>query len=197
MVTAWSLRLTVYLARRVAALHPEEDARYQDLRKAWAGRLDLRFFVFFQAQALAAVIFSAPHAIAAVDPTPDLGPLELSGIALWLCGLAGESLADYQLARFKADPGRRGQVCRAGLWNYSRHPNYFFEWLVWCGFAVFALGSPYGALGLVAPALMLYTLLKVTGIPATEEAAVKRRGDAYRAYQRTTSAFVPWFPRKA
>jgi steroid 5-alpha reductase family enzyme len=114
---------------------------------------------------------------------------------VFLAGLIGESAADWQLARFKATPGHAGRICQAGVWNYSRHPNYFFEWLVWCGFALVALAAPWGWLGLLSPALMLYTLLRVTGIPATEAAALARRGDAYREYQRTTSAFVPWFKR--
>ena len=194
LVLAWSARLTVYLYRRVASLHPVEDTRYQDLRQDWAAHLNVRFFVFFQAQALAAVAFSLPHAIAAVDDTTPLGPIHLLAAAITSAGVVGESLADYQLARFKSDPRHRGAICREGLWRYSRHPNYFFEWVVWCGFALYALPSPLGMLGLAAPALMLYTLLRVTGIPATEAAAVKRRGDAYREYQRTTSAFVPWFP---
>ena len=197
LVLAWSARLTIYLSRRVGALHPVEDARYQDLRQDWATNLDVRFFVFFQAQALAAVAFSLPHAIAAVDAATPVGPIHLVAAGITAVGVAGESVADYQLARFKSDPRRRGEICQVGLWRYSRHPNYFFEWLVWCGFAIYALPSSYGPLGLVAPALMLYTLLRVTGIPATEAAAVKRRGDAYRQYQRTTSAFVPWFPANA
>jgi steroid 5-alpha reductase family enzyme len=195
MVVAWSLRLTVYLYRRVMGHHPVEDTRYQDLRQAWANNLDLRFFVFFQAQALAAVAFSLPHAIVLANAEPGLGLLEWMGAALWLTGFAGESIADRQLARFKQDPANRGRVCEVGLWRYSRHPNYFFEWLVWCGFALFALGSPGGWVGMASPAMMLFTLLRVTGIPATEAAAVARRGEAYRAYQRRVSAFVPWFRR--
>jgi steroid 5-alpha reductase family enzyme len=196
LVIAWSARLTTYLSRRVASLHPVEDTRYQDLREEWAANLEARFFVFFQAQALAAVAFSLPHAIAAVDDATVVGPVHVLAAATIAIGVSGESLADYQLACFKANPRHRGAICQTGLWRYSRHPNYFFEWVVWCGFAAYALPSPFGAMGLLAPALMLYTLLRVTGIPATEEAAVKRRGDAYREYQRTTSAFVPWFPAR-
>lgn len=195
MVAAWSLRLTIYLYRRVMGHHPVEDTRYQDLRRDWAHALDRRFFVFFQAQAAAAVLFSVPHAVAFAHPAPSMTWVEWLGVAVWAIGLAGEALADWQLARFKADPAHAGRICQAGLWNYSRHPNYFFEWLVWCGFAIFALGAPWGVLGLLSPALMLFTLLRVTGIPATEAAALARRGDAYREYQRTTSAFVPWFKR--
>jgi len=81
------------------------------------------------------------------------------------------------------------------LWNYSRHPNYFFEWLIWVAFALFALGSPYGYLGLVSPLLMLFFLFRVTGIPATEAQALRTKGEDYKQYQQTTSAFVPWFRR--
>ena len=196
MVAAWSLRLTIYLLRRVMRHHPVEDTRYQDLRRDWAHNLDARFFVFFQAQALAAVAFSVPHALALGNPAPALQPLEWLGLVVFLVGLVGESVADWQLARFKANPANAGRICQAGLWNYSRHPNYFFEWLVWCGFALVALAAPWGWLGLLSPALMLYTLLRITGIPATEAAALARRGEAYREYQRTTSAFVPW-PKRA
>ena len=83
------------------------------------------------------------------------------------------------------------------MWNYSRHPNYFFEWLIWVAFAFFALAAPYGWIGLIAPALILYFLLRVTGIPATEAQALRSRGEEYQRYQRTTSAFVPWFPKRA
>ena len=99
--------------------------------------------------------------------------------------------------RFRADPANRGRFISTGVWEWSRHPNYFFEWLVWVGYAVFALGSPWGWLGLIAPALMLHFLLNVTGIPMTEELSLKSKGDAYREYQRTTSAFVPWFPKSS
>jgi steroid 5-alpha reductase family enzyme len=117
---------------------------------------------------------------------------ELAGLALWAVALAGESVADAQLARFKRDPANRGQVCRTGLWGRSRHPNYFFEWLLWCAFALMATGTPWGWVSWSAPALMLYFLLRVTGIPLTEKQAVASKGDAYRTYQREVSAFVPW-----
>jgi steroid 5-alpha reductase family enzyme len=81
------------------------------------------------------------------------------------------------------------------LWRYSRHPNYFFEWLIWMAFAMFALGSTGGFWGLLSPALILYFVLRVTGIPATEAQALRTRGEEYRRYQQTTSAFVPWFPK--
>ena len=109
--------------------------------------------------------------------------------------LAGEALADRPLEWFKKDPKNRGRVCQVGLWRYSRHPNYFFEWLAWMAFALFALPSPLGFLSLACPALMLWFLLKVTGIPATEAQALRSKGEAYREYQQSTSAFFPWRPK--
>ena len=86
---------------------------------------------------------------------------------------------------------------RQGLWRYSRHPNYFFQWLTWVAYALMALAAPWGWIGLLAPLLILYLIVFVTGIPPSEEQALKSRGDDYRRYQRETSAFVPWFPRRA
>ncbi len=195
MVAAWSLRLGGYLFRRVRALHPTEDGRYERLRRDWAHALHARFFVFFQVQGALNLLLATPLALACANATPRLHALEWAAAALWLLALCGETVADRQLERFKADPARREEVCREGLWRLSRHPNYFFEWLVWCAYALFALPSPGGAWALLCPLLMLYFLFRVTGIPATEAQALRSKGDAYRAYQRTTSAFVPWFPR--
>ena len=125
----------------------------------------------------------------------DLG-VGLLFVAVWLLAVGGEVLADRQLAVWRANPAHRGRVCRAGLWRYSRHPNYFFEWLHWWSYPLLAWGSPEWQLTLLGPALMLYTLLKVTGIPYTEQQALASRGDDYRAYQHSTSAFIPWFPKK-
>jgi len=122
---------------------------------------------------------------------------DVLAIAVWIVAIAGEGVADRQLARFRADPENRGKTCRAGLWRYSRHPNYFFEWVHWFTYVLLAFGSPYVWLTLAGPAVMLLFLYKVTGIPYTEKRALMSRGDDYRRYQETTSAFVPWFPRKA
>ena len=149
--------------------------------------------MFFELQALLVVVFSTPFLFAAFNSTPALSNVEIVGLALAAIGVLGEATADLQMQAFKRDPASRGRVCDVGLWGYSRHPNYFFESVVWWGFFIAALGSPYGWITVVCPLLMLYFLLRVTGIPLTEEYAVRSKGDAYREYQRTTSAFVPWF----
>lgn len=188
---AWSIRLGLYILARVLRHHPHEDARYQTLRKRWPG--PGKFLLFFEFQALLGAIFSLPFLYASYNSTPGLRPIEIAGLALAALAFCGEALADLQMQAFKRDPANKDAVCQKGLWHYSRHPNYFFESLVWWGFFIAALGSPYGWITLICPALMLYFLCKVTGIPLTEEYAVASKGDAYREYQRTTSVFFPWF----
>jgi steroid 5-alpha reductase family enzyme len=194
MVVVWSVRLGGYLWIRVAKHHPEEDGRYAALREQYPRHTWLMFFGFFQLQALLLVVLSVPFAMTVANPQVNLSMWEWGGAALWLVAMAGETLADFQLHRFRSQPGSKGRTCKVGLWRFSRHPNYFFEWLVWVAYFVFALGTSDGWITIYGPALMLFFLLKVTGIPATEAQALKSRGAEYREYQRTTSVFVPWFP---
>lgn len=197
----WGFRLAGHLLFDRVLGHPEEG-RYVALREKWAAAADRNLFVFFQAQAVLAAILSIPFLLGVSERPDSPGPFArigfwpLVGAGLWLIGLVGESVADRQLARFKDETANRGQVCRVGLWRYSRHPNYFFEWIIWCGFACLGLDAGLGWLGLIGPALILLFVLKITGIPPTEAQALRSRGDAYREYQRTTSAFFPWFARK-
>ncbi len=190
---AWSLRLGTYILLRVLRHHPQEDVRYETLRARWTGAG--MFLIFFELQAVLVVIFSLPFLFVACNTAPTLSPLEIAGLTLAIIALGGETLADLQMQAFKRDPASKGQVCQRGLWRYSRHPNYFFEAMIWWAFFLVALGSPFGWIALACPLLMLQFLLKVTGIPLTEEYALKSKGAAYREYQRTTSAFIPWFRR--
>jgi steroid 5-alpha reductase family enzyme len=194
MAGIWSSRLAGYLLFARVIGKPEEG-RYVQLRQDWKTNLPLRFLFFFEFQALLDVALSIPFLVVCLNAQSPLGWPEFLGAAIWLIGMAGEAVADQQLHAFKNDPANKGKTCQVGLWRYSRHPNYFFEWLIWVGFATFALSSPWGFLGILSPALILYFLLGLTGIPATEAQALRSRGDEYREYQRRTSAFVPWFPR--
>ena len=194
MVAVWGIRLAVHLLTDRILGHPEEG-RYRELRRQWVTGIPLKFLLFFEFQAALALLLSAPFYLAARNTAPSFAPLEIAAAALWLVAVAGESVADRQLAAFKRDPANRGLTCRAGLWNWSRHPNYFFEWLVWVAFALFALPAPWGWAGLLSPALVLFFLFRITGIPATEAQALRTRGEDYRRYQRTTSAFFPLPPK--
>jgi len=201
LAVLWSLRLGLHLAVRVSKHHPVEDVRYARLRELWGERTGRKMFGFFQVQGVLQAILSMPFLLVCLNPEAPgthwagLSPLEWAGAALWLIALCGESIADLQLSRFRNDPANRGRVCQVGLWRWSRHPNYFFEWLIWVAWAVFAWDSPLGCLSLICPVLMWHFLVNVTGIPMTEELSVRSKGDAYREYQRTTSAFIPWFRR--
>ena len=195
-IVVWSWRLAFHIHRR-AARSGVEDGRYRALREEKGDGFQAWIFWFFQAQGVSVVLLSLPALLALANEAPAPNATDLLGAALLLTSIVGESIADRQLDRFRADPTNRGRVCRDGLWRYSRHPNYFFEWLHWLAYPVWTWGLPYGTLTWAAPAVMLLLMLKVTGIPPTEEQALKSRGDAYRDYQRTTSAFFPWFPTES
>jgi steroid 5-alpha reductase family enzyme len=195
LVVVWSLRLGTHLCLRIARHHPEEDGRYRQLRRDWSHGFAWKMFGFFQVQAISVVVLGAGFLVGSLNSAPRLKPLEIAATALWLVAIAGEGLADAQLAAFTKKTANRGRVCDTGLWRYSRHPNYFFEWLVWVAYFVFALASPGGWVAIVGPAGILWLLLRVTGIPMTEAQSLRSRGDAYRRYQETTSSFVPWFPK--
>lgn len=193
MVSVWGFRLAYYLINRY--VRQDEEPRYQDIREAWGPQnTDFKFLLMFLFQGLLVVILSLPFLIISRNDQPFWSYWELWGFILWAIGLIGESLADLQLEAFKKNPDNKGQVLKTGLWRFSRHPNYFFEFIVWVGYFVFALGSPWGILAVISPGLILFLLLGVSGVPLNEAQALKTKGDAYREYQRTTSSFVPWFP---
>jgi steroid 5-alpha reductase family enzyme len=192
---AWGLRLAWHLLTDRVIGAKEEDGRYKDLRAKLGPRTNLFHFFFFQFQAALVVGLAIPFLFAASDTGPFPRITDIAGALLWFTGIIGESIADRQLKAFKELPDSRGKTCRVGLWQYSRHPNYFFEWLMWCSYALVASGADHGVWAALAPAFMLLLILKVTGIPPTEARALRTRGDDYREYQRTTSAFVPWFPK--
>lgn len=190
----WSLRLAFYLLVNRYVGKPE-DGRYRALRHRWAGRANALFFLFFQLQASWALLFALPALVVAHHAGPLQPVWTLLALATWTTSVLGETIADLQLARWRADPANRGKTCRHGLWRYSRHPNYFFEWVHWWTYVFLAVGSPFLWLSIVVAGIMLVFLLKLTGIPYTEQQASRSRED-YRTYQKTTSIFIPWFPSK-
>lgn len=195
LLGAWSFRLSLYLLVDRVIGQPEEG-RYRTMRQNWGDSAQKRLFLFFQIQAFVALLFALPAWVACCHTASHWTAWDLIGVAVWCVSFVNTAVADRQLVRFKRRPENRGKTCRQGWWRYSRHPNYFFEWLHWWSYAAFSVGAAYWWISFLAPLLMLYFLLRVTGIPPTEAQALANRGDDYRRYQRTTSAFFPWFPKK-
>lgn len=199
MAGLWALRLGSYLLfNRV--LKPggkdggKEDGRYAHMRERLGNKAQAVFFLFFQVQALFVLMFTIPLLVPLGNPHPAPTFWDALAVLVWLVAVGGEALADKQLARFRDNPAHRGKTCQVGLWRYSRHPNYFFEWLHWFAYLLLGIGSDWWWLAALGPVVMIVFLYKITGIPHTERQAQSHRQD-YAEYQRNTSAFFPWFPK--
>ncbi len=191
----WFARLGSHLLLRV--LSEGEDGRYVAMRKYFGKRINLFHFFFFQVQAALVVLCTLPvwylsHVIN-ISIT-----LKIIALLIVVVAFIGEHQADHQLHLWRSDPDNKGKTCRTGLWKYSRHPNYFFEWCHWFAYPILGLGIGFSSGGgwlWLAPIIMFCFLYWGTGIPYTEKQALKSRGEDYRNYQKTTSAFIPWPPK--
>ena len=194
LVAIWSLRLGVHIAIRTAGI--SDDPRYAAFAREWGSGAPRRMFIFLQNQALGTIPLAFAIFVAAHVPGETLRLQDFIGVAILLIAIAGEALADRELKRFREDPANKGRVCDVGLWRWSRHPNYFFEWFGWLAYPVIALSSdyPWGLATLLAPIFMYWILVYVTGIPPLEEQMLRSRGDRYRDYQLRTSRFFPLPP---
>ena len=195
-VAAWSLRLGVHIAERTAGI--TDDPRYAAFAEEWGIHAPRRMFLFLQNQGFGSIPLVFAIFVAAHVPSPDLRLQDYLGALVLLLGIVGEAFADTQLKQFRERPGSRGLVCDIGLWRWSRHPNYFFEWLGWLAYPVIAISPDYawGWAALLAPAFMYWILVYVTGIPPLEAQMLRSRGERYRDYQSRTSIFFPLPPRQ-
>jgi len=195
LTTLWGLRLALYIFIRNWG--HGEDRRYQ----AWRAQYGVRFwwvslFTVFGLQGVLLLIISLTLQIGQISAIPArLVVLDYLGVILWAVGFLFEAVADWQLYRFKADPGNKGRVMNRGLWAYSRHPNYFGESLVWWGLFLITLAVPGGGWVVISPLLITFLLLKVSGVTLLEKTIVDSRPE-YAEYIKSTSSFIPWFPRK-
>jgi steroid 5-alpha reductase family enzyme len=196
LVAIWSLRLGIHIAIRTAAI--SDDPRYAAFAKEWGVNSARRMFVFLQNQGFGSIPLVFAIFVAARFPLATLRLQDYLGAAILFAGIAGEAVADWQLKRFRAQEANKGRVCDVGLWRWSRHPNYFFEWFGWLAYPVIALSVDYqwGWATLLAPAFMYWILVYVTGIPPLEAQMLRSRGDRYREYQSRTSVFFPLPPQK-
>lgn len=191
----WGLRLGVYLHRRVAG-HPE-DPRYAAFRAGNPATYPLRMLWVSLPQAPASALLSIPVILAARRPEPQLDIRDLIALLILIAALVGETVSDEQMRRFRANPANRGQVMDRGLWAWSRHPNYFFQWLGWTAYPVIALNPahPITWLSLIGAVVMYGLLRHVSGVPPLETAMLASRGDLFRDYQRRVSVFFPLPPK--
>jgi len=194
-IAVWSLRLGLHIAGRTKGA--DEDPRYAKLIEEWGASAALRLWLFLQVQALAAFILVLAVYLAAANPEPFPRLIDLVAIAVAVIAIGGEAISDRQLAAFRKTPEAKTGVMEIGIWRYSRHPNYFFEWLGWCAWPLLAITMPLGLswLSLLAPMLMYWLLVHVSGIPPLEHHMLVSRGDKFRALQARVNAFFPG-PRK-
>lgn len=200
MAGAWGVRLGAHLYRRWR--REGEDKRYAKiLRKdREKGRFAIAaLFKVWLGQAVLLFLVSSPAQVgilASEAPSP-IGAIAWAGFALWLVGISFEWVGDWQLARFKADPANDGKVLDTGLWRYTRHPNYFGDTCAWWGIwlACASTGWEYALYTVAGPIFLTYTLTRWSGAPMLEAGMKKTRGDAYAAYVRRTSGFVPLPPK--
>lgn len=190
LVLVWGIRLGGYLFWTRLRLG-KKDARYESLQQKQTIPAPLFFLIHYLIQAcfqsaVGFVFIFTSHG----DGT--LSAYDVTGLILWGAGFFGAILADGQLHRFRSSPENRDRVCQRGLWNYSRHPNYFFEILLWFGFSFLGASAPLGLLGFLSPIVLLLTMRFITG-PIAERQSLRSKPDAYRHYQDTTSMIVPWF----
>jgi steroid 5-alpha reductase family enzyme len=195
IVLFWSGRLSLHLWQD-RIVPGKEDPRYAALAAHWGARAQRNFVWVFLGQVPLAGLFLLPITLAFGHGDAAWRWLDTFGLGIALIALYGEFAADRQLARFRKNPANKGQVCRDGLWRYSRHPNYFFEWLHWFSYVAFAAGASHGIWAWVGPVMMFVFLRYITGVPFAERSSLRSRGEAYRKYQRTTSVFIPWRPQR-
>jgi len=189
----WGLRLTLHLFPRV--IRNEEDFRYKKFKENWGKNFYLRaYFQIFLAQGLLMLIIALPIILVNANLTEGFGLLDNIGIVIWSLGFIIETVADYQLKQFIADPTNKGKIMTEGIWAYSRHPNYFGESLIWWGLFCISVSAPYGYITVLSPLVITLLLLFVSGVPLLENKY--KNNQEYAEYSKKTSKFILWFPKK-
>ncbi|MDD2458228.1 MAG: DUF1295 domain-containing protein [Eubacteriales bacterium] len=193
LVTVWGLRLTYYLMRR--NLGKPEDFRYANMRATWnPSTFYLRMFIqIYLLQLVLNFLINWTTITANLQDLAGWSPLASVGVAVWLVGFFFESVGDWQLKHFKAEPQNKGQLIETGLWRYSRHPNYFGEAVQWWGIYLLAISGGRNFWLVVSPLLITVFLLYISGVPMLEKKYAGRPD--WEDYKRRTSKFFPWFPK--
>lgn len=197
LIIFWSLRLGLHIAQRTRGI--TDDPRYAALVRGWGADATRQMFWLAQKQALVSIPLALSIVLAAYNPAPQLRVQDWIGFAVLLVGIGGEAAADSQLRAFRSNPANHNQLCETGLWRWSRHPNYFFEWFGWLAYPLIAIdvsgGYVWGYAALAGPLCMYWLLVYVSGIPPLEAHMLERHREQFRAYQARTNAFFPAPPR--
>ncbi|WP_337268227.1 DUF1295 domain-containing protein [Oryzifoliimicrobium ureilyticus] len=194
LIALWSARLGSHIGTRTRG--GGEDPRYAKFIEEWGDSASSKLFFFLQIQAVAAFVLVLAVYLAASNDAAFPTAVDGAALLIGLIALAGEAISDHQLAQFRKTPQAKSEICEVGLWRYSRHPNYFFEWMFWCCWPLMAIDtSGWGLLSLLAPLMMYWLLVHVSGIPPLEEHMLKSRGEKFRALKNRVNAFFPG-PRK-
>lgn len=196
MVAIWGLRLSAYLTWRNWG--GGEDYRYQAMRKRHGDAFWWKsLYIVFGLQGFLTWFIGLPLMLTMISANSSpLSWIDDAGIALWAIGLAFESVGDWQLARFKANPENKGRVMDRGLWRYTRHPNYFGDALLWWGMFIVTLSATGAYWTVICPIAMTFLLMRVSGVPLLERRLNKTRPE-YADYAARTSAFFPWPPAQS
>ncbi len=199
LVAIWSVRLGTHILQRTLGAS-SEDPRYAEMRSQWKDGFQSRLFWFLQLQALAAFVLVLSVGIAAHNPAPGIRAPDVIGALVLLGAIFGEGAADTELKQFAAERANKGKICDKGLWSWSRHPNYFFEWLGWLAYPIIAInlrGQYFlGFVALSGPVFMFVLLRYVSGVPPLEDHMIRKHGGNFRVYQERVSAFFPMPPGK-
>jgi steroid 5-alpha reductase family enzyme len=197
-VTLWALRLGFHIGARTSGI--ADDPRYAALRQGFGSRRSRQMWLLVQKQALVTIPLALTIFLAAHNPAAALRLQDYLAMVVFALAIGGEAVADQELRRFRRMSSSGDGICQVGLWHWSRHPNYFFEWFGWLGYPLIAIdlsgGYPWGWLALIGPACMYWLLVHVSGIPPLEEHMLRTRGQSFRAYQARTNAFFPWRSRE-
>lgn len=194
LVGLWATRLAVYVYVRNRG--KPEDPRYQQMRERWGTHVQLKSFLrVYLFQGLVIFLVGFPAVYVSVADNPPLTWLDWLGTFLWCVGFYFETGGDYQLYKFKQDPANKGRVMTGGLWAYTQHPNYFGEVTQWWALWLVVASVPFGVVLVFSPLYITFQIVKVSGVRLLN----KRYADdpEYQAYARRTSAFFPWFPKRA
>lgn len=191
LVTIWGLRLALHISHR--NMNKPEDSRYQEWRKTWKNFYVRSYFQVFILQGVFLFMISLPVIFVNYAASYTIGVLELVGLIIWIIGFYFEATGDRQLKEFISNPANKGRLMDRGLWQYSRHPNYFGEVTQWWGIFVIALSIPGSLFTIVGPLTITTLILLVSGIPLLEKKYAGRPD--FEKYKKRTSIFFPLPPK--